>query len=360
VSTRPSQPVADDALASGATEQAPVTGTARDERLYAGDPRKFLRNQDLGFLAACAVAVVAVVLAPAFLGTYYLTLMSLGFVYAMGAIALTILLGWSGQFAFISTSFLGLGAYSGGLFSARLGATTELSLVFGALAGAVVGAVLAMLIVRMQRYYLSIVTIAFLFVADFTWRNWEDMTGGVRGFVVPEPRFALLGGAELDGDIEKFLISFLLLGIVTLFATWLGRTRLARGWRVIRVNQQVAEALGVRIYQSKVAAIAVAGGILGLAGAWFAHLNNRVFPQTFLFDQMLIDFIFVLVGGLGYIRGAIIGAVGLNLVQHYLRGYIGIFEVVFGVALLLIVRFFPRGVYGEISARFRSFREGVV
>lgn len=329
-----------------------------DERLYTGDPRKFLRNQDIGFAVSCLLAVLVVFALPIFFGPYHVSLLSLGFVFAISAMGLTILLGWSGQFAFISASFLGLGAYSGGLLSARAGVPIELALLFGIVTGAVTGAVLGLLIVRLQRYYLSIVTIAFLFVADFTWRNWESLTGGVRGFVVPEPQFALLGGYTVSTDLGKFFVSFALMAAVALFATWLGRTRLARGWRVIRSNADVAAALGVRVYSSRVAALAVSGGIFGLAGAWFAHLDNRVFPQSFVFDQMLIDFVFVLVGGLGYIRGAILGAVGLNLLQQYLRSYVGIFEVIFGVALLATVLFFPRGVYGQIAARFRSFREG--
>ena len=291
---------------------------------------------------------------------YSLAVASVAVVAAIRAVGLTMLVGWTGQFAFTSIAFFGIGAYSGALLDAKVGISLEVVLVVSAVTGLVVGCVLGMLVGRLQRYYLTIATTAFLFIMDFVWRNWSSVTGAVRGFTIDDPFLLVLGGRTVGSEAGKLYISCALLLLVLGVAAVLRRTPLVRGWLTLRESPAIASSMGIDVYRSKVACFAVSSAIFALAGAWFPYLDNRVFPATFSFELQVIDVIVIIVGGLGSVRGAVLSAVGLTVLREYVRGFAGASEVIFGVILLLVVLFLPRGIYGELAARFRSLRESVL
>lgn len=304
------------------------------------------------------VLVAAIV--PQGLNDYTLFLAATVFTYAMIAMGLNLVLGWTGQFAFIDVAFFGIGSYVGARIGSVLELPLELALLVGIAAGLVVGLGFGALVSRLRRYYLSIVTIAFMFVLVYVYENATSLTGGLAGFTVPDPQLLVLGGLEISGEYGLYYIGLTLLVATYAFVTWLGRTQLARGWRTLRMSEDVAASLGVDVYRSKVIAIAVAGGILGLAGAWFPYVTGSVFPSSYGFPQLLFDFLVVVVGGLGSMRGAVIAAIALGVVNEKLRGLIGVSEIAFGVVLLACVMFLRRGVYGELAARVPEMREKVI
>lgn len=310
--------------------------------------------------AAILVVGVALVVLPTAVSDYRLALMSLALLSAIRAAGLTILVGWTGQFAFTSIAFFAVGAYTGALVDSVSGIPMELVLLISALSGLVIGAVLGVLVARLHRYYLTIATTAFLFILDFVWRNWADVTGGVRGFEVEEPYFLVLGGHVVSTETGNYYVTLVLLALIVTFAAWLLRTPLARGWWALRDNEEIAAAVGVNVVRSKIAAFAISSAIFAVGGAWFAYLDNRVFPANFSFDAQVIDVVIIIVGGLGSIRGAVLAAIVLTLVNEYVRNLVGLSELVFGAALLACVIFLPRGLYGEVAYRAKSWRERLI
>jgi branched-chain amino acid transport system permease protein len=304
-----------------------------------------------------AVALAAAVMAPLFLDNYLTLLANLALVYAIIGIGLTVVLGWTGQFAFISTGFFGLGAYTGGRIGALLDLPIELALLVGLVAGLALGVLFGAAAVRLRGYYLSIVTIAFLFLLDFLYRNLPDLTGGVRGFVVPTPYVAALGGLELATSNSRFYFGLLLLVAVFAIAAVLRRTAIGRAWQALRANPQAAAALGVDVYRYRLLAFAVSAGIFAVAGVWFAYVNGRVFPETYTLGELIFHFLIVVIGGMGSLRGAVVAAVALVVVREYLRGFVGFSEIFFGGSLLIAVLFFRSGIYGTIANRWRRLRE---
>lgn len=299
----------------------------------------------------------ALVAVPLFASQYSLALASIAFLAAIRAVSLTIIVGWTGQFAFTSVVFFAVGAYTGPLVDSLAGISLELVILLSAVAGVTVGGLLGLLVARLKRYYLTIATTAFLFIVDFTWRNLEGVTGGVRGFTVEEPVLLVLGGRVVASDAGKYYISLVLLGAIVAFCAWLLRTPLARGWWALRESEDVAASLGIDPLRSKVAAFALSSGIASVGGAWFAYLDNHVFPANFTFELQVIDVVIIVVGGLGSLRGAVLAAVLVTLVSEFVRNLVGLSEMVFGAVLLLCVLFLPRGLYGELAQRFRSLRE---
>ncbi len=307
------------------------------------------------------VAILAiVVLAPLGLDGYSVYLLDLAAVYVMVAIGFTIVLGWAGQMAFISVAFFGLGAYTGGRAASVWNLPVEVALAVGILAGLLVGLGFGALAVRLRRYYLSIVTMAFMFALDYLYRNLGDLTGGVRGFPVPTPQLLLLGNQKVASPYLQYYVGFVLVVLTYLFAVRLRKSSLGRGWQVVRADEKVAQAIGVNVYRSKLAAFAISAALLSEAGVWFAFTTGRVFPESFGMNELLFHFVIMVLGGLGSLNGAAAGAVLLVVAREYLRSFTGLSEILFGLVLLVSILTMQSGVYGTLAARFRSLREAFV
>jgi branched-chain amino acid transport system permease protein len=316
-----------------------------------------------GRLAAARVpllALVAALLIPLFLDGYFAYLANLALVYVIVAIGFTIILGWAGQMAFADVAFFGLGAYTGARAASLWGVPAELALAIGILAGLVVGLGFGALVVRLRRYYLSIVTIAFMFVLDYLYRHLDPITGGVRGFAVPSPHFLLLGGQKISSPHLQYYVGLVLVVLAYLFAVRLRKSALGRGWQVVRVDERAAQALGIDVYRSKLAAFAISAAVIAPAGVWLGYLSGRVFPESFGMNELLFHFLIVVIGGLGSLNGAVLGAVLLVLAREYLRGFVGVSEILFGLLLLVSVLVLQKGIYGTLADRFKRLREGFV
>ncbi len=311
-----------------------------------------------------AVTVGAIALAtalgPLVLNGYYVYLLTIVFAYVILAAGFNVVLGWSGQLAFMSAAFFGFGAWVSGRATTAYGVPAEVALLLGTVGAAILGLMFGALAVRLARYYLAIVTLALMYVLDYSYRNFAELMGGVSGFRVRDPQFALLGGAPASSDTDRYYVGLVLAIIAYLAVRWLRTTPTARGWRVIRRDERVAAALGVNVYLSRLSAFVVASAFLGLAGAWFVFLNTRFLPDAFGMQELLFDFLILVVGGLGSLNGAVVGAVLLVMAREYLRTFPGLSEILFGGVLLAVALFVPAGLFGTVAARFRSMREGVV
>lgn len=305
-----------------------------------------------------AIALV-VALGPLILNGYYVYLLSIVFAYVILAAGFNVVLGWSGQLAFMSAAFFGFGAWVSGRATTLYGVPAEIALVLGTVGAAILGLAFGALAVRLARYYLAIVTLALMYLLDYSYRNFADLMGGVSGFRVPIPQFALLGGARAVSDSDRYYVGLILASLAYLVVRWLRTTSMARGWRVIKRDERVAAALGLNVYLSRLSAFVVASAFLGLAGAWFVFLNTRFLPDAFGMQELLFDFLILVVGGLGSLNGAVVGAALLVIAREYLRTFPGLSEVLFGGILLAVALFLPAGLYGTVAARFRSMREGV-
>lgn len=304
------------------------------------------------------IAAVAAI-PPLLLNPYMVYLLAIGLTYAVLSIGFTIVLGWTGQLAFVSVAYFGLGAFAGGSIAARFGLPAEIALLAALLAGIVGGVAFGALVVRLTRYYMAVATLALVVLLDYAYRNFTSVTGGVSGFAVPAPAFLILGGTEVTSPIGQYLVGIGLVTIAYVVARRLQISSLGRAWRAVRLDPRVAQSLGINVYRSRLLAYAVAAGFMGLAGGWFVFIGGRFLPETYHLDELLFHFLILVVGGMGSIRGAVIGSLVLVFVREYLRSFPGASEVIFGAVLLLTVLFLPAGLYGALASRFRRLRESV-
>ncbi|MCC2593959.1 branched-chain amino acid ABC transporter permease [Tessaracoccus sp. OS52] len=326
---------------------APVEGSEPPKAVSARVPTP----AKIGIMLVGAAALIAL---PLLLGDYRLLLANMMLINGIVVLGLVPLLGWSGQFAFISASFMAVGAYTGGrLLNLVDGLPLEVGLLVGLAAGALVGLAFGALAVRVKGYYLAVVTVSFMFVVEMIAREGGEVTGGVDGFLISAPPVLVLGMNPLKG-LSTYYIGLFLTVVVLLFVLWLRRTSLARGWAALSVDERFGEAVGVNPYRSRLIAFVIASSIIGLAGAWYAVVTQYIQPHTFGFGLMMTHFVFLIVGGVKSPIGAWISAIVLTVASEYIRSFAGISEIVYGVTLLLAVLLMRRGIAGVIEKITRT------
>lgn len=322
--------------------------------------RHLLLRRTLTFRPVAAVIILLAALLPLGLNGYFVYLADLALIYITVVIGLTIILGWAGQLAFISSAFFGFGAFSAGLLATRWNMPAEVSIVGGTVMGLLLGVGFGTLVMRLKRYYLAIGTLSLMYMLDYFYRNFPAITGGVSGFPVRAPEFLVLGGYRVTSDYEKYYVALAFAVAAYFFARYLMKTPLGRSWRVVRKDERVAEALGIHVYRSKLMAFAISAGIMAFGGTWFVVVAGRFLPESFLLNELLFHFLILVVGGLGSLTGAVFSTFFLVFAREYLRSFTGVSELLFGTVLLLTVLFLPAGIYGTLARKFQQLRERVI
>ncbi len=301
-------------------------------------------------LAGLAIAL----LAPFVNATpYAISVMTSAAIFVMLAAGLNIVVGYCGLLDLGYAAFFAVGAYTSGVLSTRfdlpLVATLPAVLVATVIAGVVIGAPT----LRLRSDYLAIVTLGFGEIIRITATN-LDVTGGPSG---------IYGIPGLAGDrISFYYLTVLVVAVAVVGAARLGRSRLGRAWRFVREDEDAAEAMGVHTYKVKMAAY-IAGAIWGgLAGVLFAAHLSAIAPSSFTFLQSALVLMAVVLGGMGSIRGVVIGAVIISLLPELLRDLADYRFVAFGVLLIIVMLVRPQGLWparAREAARSTAPREAV-
>jgi len=255
-----------------------------------------------------------------FVETLWLRLATRTLVYVLLAVGLNLVLGETGLLHLGYIAFFAVGAYTTAILSSpRLGYHWNFWAII-AIATALsmfVGFVLSFPTLRLRGDYLAIVTLAFGEITRITFNNWESVTngpGGIPGIYPPN-----LFGWVVDRPIEFY---YLLLAVVVLVVAFLSNvkaSRIGRAWNALREDEIAANHASVHSTRSKMLAVVMSSGIAGLAGAIFAYYQQFINPTYFLFMQSTIVVCMVVLGGMGSIPGAIVGAIVLDTTPELIR-----------------------------------------
>ncbi|WP_169737096.1 branched-chain amino acid ABC transporter permease, partial [Deinococcus pimensis] len=296
------------------------------------------------------LAVVALVLAPLVLGSFQVTLMTYVGLYALVALGLVLLTGVAGSTSFGQAAFMGVGAYTTAILTISYGWSPWVSLLAALLLTAVVALVLGGITLRMQGHYLPLATIAWGLSLFYVFGN-ASFTGGFTG-LRGIPALSVLGVPLTDGRAYFWLVW----GVVALAAVAaqnLLSSRTGRAIRALRGGAVVAESFGANTYWLRVQTFLLAALLACLAGWLYAHFQRFVNPTPFGLGPG-IEFLFMaVIGGSGYVWGALLGAGVLTLLREQLQnilprllGQSGSFEiVVFGLLVILTLQFARRGLW---------------
>jgi branched-chain amino acid transport system permease protein len=304
------------------------------------------------------LAFAALALYPLAAGNYGIDLVTKIMIYAIFALSLELLVGATGLVCFGQAAFFGIGAYAAVLLSPQTDAPSLLWLLPACvLAAAVYALAVGALSLRTKGAYFIMVTLAFAQMAYYVVHD-TPLGGGTDGiYLSMKP---VLGTLDLDKPLALYGFTLVLLALVFGFLALLARSRFGRALAGIRVNEQRMRATGFSTYPYKLAAFVISGGIAGLAGFLFAVKDGFVNPEMMSWHLSGAVLIMIILGGLGHLRGALIGAFAFALLQEFFKS-----EAVFGdfarhwhlglgLSIIASVVFLPRGlvgVPGQVRAR---------
>ncbi|MFG1191810.1 branched-chain amino acid ABC transporter permease [Xanthobacter flavus] len=313
-------------------------------------------------LILITVAVTTIALLPA-LGRYGTYIVYAVAIAAIGALALNLLIGYCGQISFCHGALLGVGAYAAGNFG-NAGHDMAISLMAAGAVTALVGVLVGLPALRLRGLYFAIATLAAQFILEFLFRLLEPLTHGVAGLMIKPAPFL---GMNLSNDRGYAAISIGLLLASLIGVSYLLRTDLGRRFILIRDSEMVARGMGVNVAVTKLWAFAISGFLTGIAGGLLGFTTRIAAPEAFEI-ALSVDYVaMIIVGGLGSLPGALIGAgfvVLLPEVVQRLGESLGaatqtsaIREMVFGLLIIIFMIYEPRGLYalGErLSRRLRA------
>ncbi len=330
------------------------------------------------------IMVVALLLPFAFADDM-LQLLATAFVAAIGAIGLNIVTGYGGQVSLGHAFFIAIGAYTAAAVSGDpdgrvigFGITSlPVWLLAAGLVAALAGVIVAPLAVRLRGLYLAIVTLGLVFIGEYVFREWSDLTGGP-GVGRPAPVPTLFGmRLDVDGEfftkIQKlYFVMFVILVIFAVLARNLVRSRTGRALAAVRDRDIAAEVIGVNLTRYKLIAFAVSSFYAGVTGALLYVVIGFIEPTSFNLLMSVQYIAMILIGGVATISGSIMGALFITLLPRFTRelpavlpfvsnnsasGGITVFQVeaiLYGLLIIVFLIFEPRGLYG-IWVRIRNY-----
>jgi branched-chain amino acid transport system permease protein len=295
-------------------------------------------------------------------GSYLTYLACLTGIHVIAAMGLNIVTGYAGQISLGHAAFMGVGCYCAAWLAGK-GVPFWLALPAAGATAAAIGVVVGIPSLRIKGLYLAVATLAAQFVLGFTFREWDSVTGGVRGVNIPP---ASLGPWKLETDRELYFLVIPLAVVMVLGARNLFRTHVGRSFIAIRDKDISAEVLGIDLFRGKLLAFALGSFYAGVAGALMGYFYRAITPEHFSLALSVFYLAAIIVGGLGSILGTIFGAAFMALVPEVLRAVMGLAgqdaaallspvrEMVFGALIMLFLVFEPHGLV-EIWRRIRRF-----
>jgi branched-chain amino acid transport system permease protein len=296
---------------------------------------------------ALAVGVVAVGL-PLVLPESRINLAAVVLVFAMLAVSLVVLTGWAGQISLGQVAFLGIGAAVGGAVSSRLGWDVLIAILVAGLAGAILAVILGIPALRVRGLLLAVVTLALAQATALWFLNPRYMSWLPQGRIERQP---LLGLIPIRSEAQYYWFTLACLGLILLMVRSVRASRLGRVILGVRENERGAQAYGVNIVRAKLTAFALSGFIAAVAGAVFVHHQQSLGIQPYATEESLAVFTMVVIGGLGSLPGAILGAVYVIGARYFLPPQLAFFAG--GLGLLLVLIALPGGL-GSLLYRGRD------
>jgi len=275
-------------------------------------------------------------------------------VFALAAMALNMLLGFTGVLSFGHAAYFGLGAYGAGLMLKYITASTPLAILVGTLLGGIAGTLFGMLIVRRRGVYFAMVTIAFGQVCYYIAYKWDALTGGFDGLRGFQRQPISFGFATLDIQNSDTAFYYFVLVIFAVAVGLMGlilRSPFGRTLLAIRENERRARFLGIPIERHIWLSFSISTFFAALAGTLYALLNNFADPLAMHYTLSGEFVIIVVMGGMRAFWGPLIGAIVFVVLEDTISSMTVNWMSFVGLIFILVVLFFPRGLLGMMRRR---------
>jgi branched-chain amino acid transport system permease protein len=274
--------------------------------------------------------------------------------FAIAVFGLSVVLGLCGQINLAQAAFFGIGAYVVGIGTSDYHVSYWICLAGGCIVALLAGALLGASTLRLGGHYLAMVTISFQQIVTLVMINAIWLTHGPDGV-------SNIGRPDLFLSAQSYLAFCVAMLALVGYAVWhLADTRLGRAMRAVRDNELAAGVVGIDVFRTKVSAFALSAVLGGLAGGLFAGGFAYVSPDQFSFAESVVYLTMSLLGGVSSPIGSAIGTGLLILIPEWLRflkSIPGLYLAIYGLFVILIIRYMPDGIWGFVTAAIDRLRD---
>jgi len=313
---------------------------------------------DFGRLSMIGGLILLFGVVPFISDAYILYILNTIGIYAIAAVGLNLLIGYTGQISLGHGAFFGVGAYAAAILATKAGFPFIFAVPVAGFITALVGMIFGIPSIRLKHLYLTIATLASQFILEYVFVQWDSLTGGAEGISVATANIFWI---DLGSDRNFFYVIFICFVVMTWMAVNLIRTRYGRAFIAIRDNDQAAEGMGIPIFPYKLLSFAISSFYAGFAGALFAYYMMSITPEPFNLWLSIEYIAMIIIGGLGSIPGAVFGSIFIVTLNEILSNVtqflmnlgvssgIGITmaplrEFIYGLAIILFIIFEPKGL----------------
>ena len=296
-------------------------------------------------LAVLIYGVVQVLIMTGFVDIRYQNLLITMCINIILAVSLHVIIGITGQFSIGHAGFLAVGAYISAIFTMKLDLPFLVAILAGAVVAAIAGIIIGVPTLRLKGDYLAIATLGFAEIIRIIFVN-IDYVGGAAGMQVSQQ--------------STWTTAFVLVVITIIFIANFTKSRHGRACIAIREDEIAADSMGINTTYYKVVAFTLGSFFAGVAGAIYAHNFYIIQPTAFGFLKSFDILIYVVLGGLGSLSGAVIAAVFLTIVSDYLQEFSSTRMILYSLVLIVVMLYRPTGLMGtkEITDLLRFGKKG--
>jgi branched-chain amino acid transport system permease protein len=267
-----------------------------------------------------------------------------------------------GELNLAHAAFMGIGAYTSTILVMRLSFPFWLAMPLAMLASAIISLAIGFLTLRFKGAYFLLFTFLFAELVRILLSNfWIDLFGGIPGLInIPRPSITIPGlfHTKFSSNIDFYYLIMVLVVFTIFVMRRMDISRLGMLFRAISQSESLVESTGISVTRFKVLGCAIGCCFAGLAGSLYAHFVGIITPQDFSIHAVLAPVAYVVVGGMGSIYGPVLGTSFLMVLSHFYLRELGLYELlIYGVIIVIIIRFMPEGLISMprvVSSWFRQ------
>ena len=305
-------------------------------------------------LASTVVMAILLLVLPLGLSEQYRNVANLCLIACLGALSLNLVLGDAGQISVANAAFIVIGGFGTATFAGLWHWPPLLAILCGSLLGALIGVVVGLTSLRLRGLYLMVATLALHYLVMYVGQRYQQWFAGPAGFLFDPLQ---IGPLTLGTYTDWYYFLLVVIAFIALLMWNLKRTAYGRAWRIIRDAETAAGALGIYVSRYKILAFAVSAFVGALQGGLIGYYQGTMGYESFTLAVAIQYAAMVIIGGLGSILGAIIGATLLTAFPYILTSALGDLSgqqisdlqgAVFGAAMVLVLLFAPSGIAGVL------------
>ena len=304
--------------------------------------------------------VLVILIVPVFVkGAYFLGVLIQAGLFSLIAMGLSLLMGYAGQLSLGHAAFFGIGAYSSAILTGSHGWSPWTAMIAGFFVAAALAWLISVPSLKLKGHYLAMATLGFGEIVYIFFNAEVSFTGGPSGYTSGIIPYLKIFSLTFDNEINYYFLTWAVVLMVLLLNLHIIHSRIGRALRSIHADEEAARAMGVNTARFKVSIFVVSAVYASLAGSLYAHYILFVAPGPFSLMESILLVTMVIIGGMGSIWGAILGAMLLTILPEVLRTFQEYNILIYGGILLIIMLFLPGGLFGGSRILFEKLRSAL-